>query len=274
MNDLKKDSVERTLCIPLWSRALAVKKLPKLLPDYDAVRILNEMGETKPPSILYNFESAALAGAIRQYNFSREIEDYLKTFNQATIVELGAGLSCLRKQMNNDTNPWINIDFPDVIACREKYIQNGKMEKNIASDITCFEWFDKISFEKEKGIIFLAAGVLHYLTYESVRSLIAKMAERFPGGLFVFDFVSEKAIKGVNNQISITDNDTKISFSMENSEIEIPTFSDNISKVIQKSYFEGYPLPDPDISYSLITKLYIKSKRDKFFITHVEFKNY
>ena len=27
MSELKKDSVERTLCIPLWSRAIAVKKL-------------------------------------------------------------------------------------------------------------------------------------------------------------------------------------------------------------------------------------------------------
>jgi len=44
MNDLKKNSVESTFCIPFWSRALAGKKLPKLLPDHDAVRILNEMG--------------------------------------------------------------------------------------------------------------------------------------------------------------------------------------------------------------------------------------
>ena len=46
MSELKKDSVERTLCIPLWSRAIAVKKLPQILPDHDAVRILKEMGET------------------------------------------------------------------------------------------------------------------------------------------------------------------------------------------------------------------------------------
>ena len=38
--ELKKDSVERTLCIPLWCRALAVKKLPQILPDHDAIRIL------------------------------------------------------------------------------------------------------------------------------------------------------------------------------------------------------------------------------------------
>lgn len=104
MSELKKDSVERTLCIPLWSRAIAVKKLPQILPDHDAVRILREMGETKPPTVLYNLECGALAGAIRQYDFACEIREYLKDHPKAVIVELGAGLSCLRRQLKNETN--------------------------------------------------------------------------------------------------------------------------------------------------------------------------
>ena len=104
MSELKKDSVERTLCIPLWSRAIAVKKLPQILPDHDAVRILREMGETKPLTVLYNLECGALAGAIRQYDFACEIREYLKDHPKAVIVELGAVLSCLRRQLKNETN--------------------------------------------------------------------------------------------------------------------------------------------------------------------------
>ena len=218
MSELKKDSVERTLCIPLWSRAIAVKKLPQILPDYDAVRILQEMGETKPPTVLYNLECGALAGAIRQYDFACEIREYLKDHPQAAIVELGAGLSCLRRQLKNETNPWINIDFPDVIACREKYIPTGTLEKNVACDITDHKWFDEIPFKKENGVIFLAAGVLHYLTYDKVTELIAGMAEHFPGGLFVFDFISKKGATGVNTQIRMTKNVTTMRLSMEDTE--------------------------------------------------------
>ena len=105
MSELKKDSVERTLCIPLWSRAIAVKKLPDLLPDHDAVRILKEMGEKKPPTIFYNLECAALAGAMHQYDFACEVRDYLQQHPKAVIVELGAGLSCLRRQMDLEENP-------------------------------------------------------------------------------------------------------------------------------------------------------------------------
>ena len=95
------------------------------------MRILSEMGEKKPPSALYNLQCAALAGAIRQYDFACEIRAYLKVHPRAAIVELGAGLSCLRRQIKNEENPWVNVDFPDVIACREKYIPTGRAEKNV-----------------------------------------------------------------------------------------------------------------------------------------------
>ena len=270
MPEFEQNSVEHTLCIPLWSRAIAVKKLPNILPDHDAVRILKEMGETKPPTVLYNTESAALAGAIRQHDFACEIRDYLKVHPKAAITELGAGLSCLRRQIGNETNPWVNIDLPDVIRCRAKYIPTGKFEKNIACDLTDHSWFRAIPFEPDKGAFFLAAGVLHYLRYDQVRDLIAHMAEVFPGAVFVFDYVSKKGAAAGNFQIQSTDNNTKITFSMENAEKELPAFSPKISSVTQKSYLEGYPVKGA--RYNLITRLYIHAKRKQYFVVRVEFQ--
>lgn len=269
MGELKKDSVERTLCIPLWSRAMAVKKLPQLLPDGDAVRILQEMGEKKPPTPAYYLQCAALAGAIRQYDFSREAAEYLSVHPQATVVELGAGLSCLRRQMNNEENPWINIDLPDVIACREKYIPPGRHERNLSCDLTDHRWLDQIPFAQEKGVLFLAAGVLHYLAYDQVQRLMAAMAERFPGGAFVFDFVSKKGARAGNRQIDNTHNAACITFSMEDARRELPAFSPRIADVEQKSYLEGYPVSG--VRFSLLTRLYIRSKRNQYFVVRVMF---
>jgi O-methyltransferase involved in polyketide biosynthesis len=269
--ELKKDSVERTLCIPLWCRALAVKKLPQILPDHDAVRILHEMGETKPPTIFYHMECACLAGSIRQYDFSKEIEWYLQDHPEATIIEMGAGLSCLRRQMKNDTNPWINLDLPDVIACRNKYIPCGPQEQNIACDLTNHSWFDQIPSDPRKGAIFIAAGVLHYFSMAEVRSLIIDMANHFPGAAFVFDTISDKEMKNGNGQVNNTDNDTKITFYLNDAEKELPTWSDRIVHVSQKSYLEGYPVVG--VHYNRFTQLYIRSKRDKLFMVHTEFKS-
>ena len=93
--------MERTLSIPLWSRAIA--------------------------------------GCIRQYDFACEIKEYLASHPETTVAELGAGLSCLRRQMKNEANPWMNVDFPDVIACREKHIPKGEKEK--LPDVTVRQGF-------------------------------------------------------------------------------------------------------------------------------------
>ena len=95
------------------------------------------------------------------------------------------------------------------------------------------------------------------------------MAERFPGGLFVFDFISRKGMAGGNAQIRMTKNATTMSFSMEDAQKELSVMSGKISKVVQKSYLEGYPVEG--VRYSWLTKMYIKSKRDKFFVANVEF---
>ena len=269
MSELEKNSAERTLCIPLWCRAIAVEKLPSILPDYDAVRILKEMGETKPPTIFYYMECAALAGAIRQYDLACEIRDYLNKHPDAVVVEMGSGLSCLRRQLNNDHNTWINIDLPDVIACRKKYIPAGTNEINLSFDLTDHSWLSKIPFDPDRGIIFVAAGVLHYFTRDEVKSLIQDMAGCFAGGCFVFDFISEKNLKDVKRKLKDTDNDTKVLFCMNDAQKEMKEWSSKLSVIHQLSYLEGYPAEG--VHYNLITKLYIRSKRDKLFVAHVEF---
>ena len=143
------------------------------------------------------------------------------------------------------------------------------LEKNVACDITNHKWFDEIPLKKQNGVIFLAVGVLHYLAYDAVTKLISDMVECFPGGLFVFDFISMKGKTGVNTQIRMTKNAARMDFSMEDAEKELTAMSRKVSKVITKSYLEGYPVEN--VKYSWLTKQYVKSKRDKFFVAHVEF---
>lgn len=267
---LNKNSVERTLIIPLWCRALAAKKLPNILPDPYAAKILKKIGETKPPHPLYYMQCASLTGAIRQYDLSVELGDYLKKHPAATVVELGAGLSCLRRQMKNKTNPWINIDLPDVIKLREQYIPTSDNEKNYACDITDLSWFDLIPFDKEKGVIFAAAGLLQYFDYKFVQGMICKMAERFPGGTFVFDITTDKGIRNGNVTVRSTGNATKLTFALNDAPSEMPAWSDRLLNITQKDYYTGYYSSTE--KYSWFTKLYIRSKQGQLAIVHVDFR--
>lgn len=126
MSELKENTVQHTLCMPLCGRMIAARKYPDLFPDRDAERIVRELGEDISGKSLYRFQYMWMNCVIRQYNLAWEITEYCKLHPGAAVVELGAGLSCLRRQMGNETNPWYCLDMADVIALREKHHPQGK----------------------------------------------------------------------------------------------------------------------------------------------------
>jgi len=268
-DNLNRNSVERTLLIPLWCRALAAKKLPEMLPDYDAGRILKEMGETKPPHPLYYMQCASVTGAVRQYNLAEEIRNYLAEKPEAAVVELGAGLSCLRRQLNWTGSPWLSLDLPDVIRLREQFIPTAENEQNIACDITDRSWFDLIPFNSAKGIIFMAAGLFHYFDSDTVRCLICDMAKRFPGGALVFDITTGKGFRNGNFTVHTSGNDTNLKFFIDDAASELSGWSPLLKNISQRDYYTGYGAPDRN--YSLFTKLYIRSKRGQLIFVHTDF---
>ena len=155
-DELKENTVQQMLCMPLWGRMIAARKYPDLFPDRDAERIVKELGVDWSKKLLLRFQYMWMNGVIRQYNLSWEIEEYLKKHPKAAVVELGAGLSCLRRQMGNNANPWYCLDMENVIALREKHIPKGGHEKKMVCNLNDFSWFDKINFKPGNGIVFTA----------------------------------------------------------------------------------------------------------------------
>lgn len=190
--------------------------------------------------ILYRFQYVWMNCVIRQYNMAWEITEYLKKRSKAAVVELGAGLSCLRRQVGNETNPWYCLDMENVIALREKHIPLGKHEHNIICDLNDFSWFDKIKFDPADGIVFTAGGLFYYFGKEQVRRLLCAMAERFPGGMIAFDAVNALGLKGVNAEVKLAGNQTKSFFSLEQPKTELEGWSDRIVNVVEKDYADGY----------------------------------
>ena len=64
--EFKENTVQYTLCIPLWGRMLAAKKYPYLFPDHCAGRILRELNVDLSKRKLYKLEYAYLNCAVRQ----------------------------------------------------------------------------------------------------------------------------------------------------------------------------------------------------------------
>jgi O-methyltransferase involved in polyketide biosynthesis len=240
MSDLRENTVQHTLCIPLYGRMVAAEHYPDLFPDKDAGRIVRELEMDFSGEKICRVQYMWMNSLIRQYNLAWEITHYLDKHPRAAVVELGAGLSCLRRQMGNDTNPWYCLDLPNVIDLREKHIPLGEHEKNVACDLNDFSWFDQIDFDPADGIVFTAGGLFYYFTREQVRRLFRAMAERFPGGMLTFDACNAMSLKGVNAEVKLAGNKTKSFFSLEHPKEELESWSPHIVNVSEKEYISGY----------------------------------
>lgn len=191
------NTVQETLVIPLYARVLCAKVYPNLFRDEKAEELMERLDydfgalERKSNGMMYRF--GALETVMRQLDLAWEVRDYLKTHPEAAVVNLGCGLDLTGENCDNGRCKLYNLDFPDVIALRERLLPGGERIRNLAVDLNDTSWFDNI--DASGGAVFFAAGVFYYFQTEQVTSLFSKMEKHFPGGRLVFDTAGKKAVR-------------------------------------------------------------------------------
>lgn len=248
---IEKNSIQETLVIPLYGRALCSRKFPHLFADQTAAELLEQIDydvsalEQRSGGLMQTF--GALEVAMRQSDLAFEVRDYLSTHPRAAVVNLGCGLDQTGKNCDNGSCLIYNIDFPDVIRVRNELLPPGDREKNIAADLNDFCWFDAV--DASDGAVFFAAGVFYYFQKEQVKGLITAMTERFPGGRLVFDAAGRLAVKlMLKTWIKQADiKDVNTYFSVSDVKEELSLWSNRL-QVSSRGYMLGYfPMDDPNI---------------------------
>lgn len=242
---IEKNSIQETLVIPLYGRALCTRKFPQLFADQTAAELLERIDydfsalERKSDSLMQIF--GALEVAMRQSDLAFEVREYLRAHPRAAVVNLGCGLDSTGRACDNGQCRIYNIDLPDVMAVREALLPAGERERNLAADLNDLSWFDAIDAPTEDGAVFFAAGVFYYFRTEQVRALCAAMAERFPGGRLVFDAAGTTAVKLMLKtwvkQAGIRD--VGAYFSVRDPARELSPWTDRIA-VSSRGYMQGY----------------------------------
>ena len=242
---IEKNTIQETLVIPLYARALCTRRFPHLFSDPLSVELLEELDydfttlERTSGGLMQTF--GAMEAAMRQSDLAFEVRDYLRDHPQAAVVNLGCGLDQTGRSCDNGQCRIYNVDLPGVMAVREALLPAEEREKNLAADLNDFSWFDAIDTPAEDGAVFFAAGVFYYFRTEQVRALCAAMAERFPDGRLVFDAAGPAAVKLMLKtwvkQAGIRD--VGAYFSVRDAEKELTSWSNRIS-ISSRGYMLGY----------------------------------
>lgn len=113
---IEKNTVQETLVIPLYGRKMCSELYPNLFRDETAMRLIEEIDydfstlAKRSQSMMQQF--GFLECAMRQSDLACEVRDYLRSYPNAAVVNLGCGLDATGRACDNGTCKIYNLDFP------------------------------------------------------------------------------------------------------------------------------------------------------------------
>jgi O-methyltransferase involved in polyketide biosynthesis/GNAT superfamily N-acetyltransferase len=197
-------ALSETLFLPLYSLALETRRPDPIMVDDETValtRKLDEYFKDNPKPVFRRLAGGRLPHAlltsmslrIRQYD--RYVTAFLEGHPDGVVVNLGCGLENRRRRVDNGRMRWFDLDLPEVIALRRRFMPETDRLRFIASSVLDFGWLDALPAEEGTNYLFLAEGLLMYLPPEGVRALVDLLCERFPGAELVAEVAGARSVK-------------------------------------------------------------------------------
>ncbi|RVU23293.1 class I SAM-dependent methyltransferase [Streptomyces antnestii] len=200
-------SVQETLLIPLYGRAVDARRKDSVLGDTRAAELV--------ASLDYDFtrfdDLPSLTGAVlRTALFDHWVSGFLTAHPAGTLVELGAGLNTRYERLDNGTAHWFDLDLPDVTALRRTFVPDTPRRTAIAASVTEAAWPDIVT-ARSAGPYFLAAeAVLPFLDEAGARHAIGLLSDRFPGALLALDTAGPAFIAGQDHHDALSKVDARM----------------------------------------------------------------
>ncbi|MCU7494085.1 MAG: class I SAM-dependent methyltransferase [Ignavibacteria bacterium] len=192
-------SVQLTLLLPLWGRAIETRKQKPLLRDETAEEIISKIDYDFSRMALNVQDVTQFEWICRSIHIDRTIKEFLRVHPEASIVNAGCGLDTTFDRVDNGKLMWYELDLPDVIELRRRFIPETPRRKFISSSFLDESWFPEI--RAGNGVLFMAAGVLYYFNEQEVKQIFRSLASFFPDSDFIFDAASPVGLKAANEQL-------------------------------------------------------------------------
>lgn len=187
--DLHLESVSETLFLPVYALALESQSKHPIIVDPEAVALTKKLNEVfrdsdrplyrrltrgKLPKTLV----ATLSMRIRRYD--AYVRSFLDRVLEPVIVNLGCGLDDRRRRVDNGAMRWYDLDLPEVIALRRRFLPESDRFQFIGASVLDFEWLDQLPRVPGQRVLFVAEGLLMYLPEDAVQALVLELRERYP----------------------------------------------------------------------------------------------
>jgi O-methyltransferase involved in polyketide biosynthesis len=188
-NSVSLSGVAETLLIPLYNRAMESQRQDAMMKDEKAVALVTQMSYDfdQVRKIRMN-EGNKVARIMLTREMDRYARDFLSRHPEAVVVHIGCGLDSRFERVDNGRVEWYDLDLPDVIGLRRKFI--GDEEKRyhlLGCSVLEDAWLEVVKVHSQRPFLFLSENVFVYFMEAQVKSLVLRLRDHFPGAELVFD---------------------------------------------------------------------------------------
>lgn len=193
------NNVNKTLYIPLYGKAYVSKK-GIILHDSKAESIWDKegfelKGKSKSKWLAYNM-------GMRSAVFDKLVQKEIKETTECTVLHIGCGMDSRAERIGASGVRWYDIDFPDVIAERQKYYKETGFYRMLAADARQPHWIKNLPTRKA---IVILEGISMYFTPEEMKTLLKALTDHFATVTVYMDCYTVRAAKASKYKNPIND---------------------------------------------------------------------
>ncbi|PCC75257.1 O-Methyltransferase involved in polyketide biosynthesis [Nannocystis exedens] len=183
---------KETLLITLCAKAGESRLPDSLLRDEYAARAVERID--------YDFKklkvdrNLMIGVSMRAHIFDGWTREFLARHPAATVLHMGCGLDT--RVFRVDPGPgvrWFDVDYPEVIALRERLYPAREGYAMIPTSVTGPGWIEEIP--ADRPTLILAEGLMMYVGVEAVPRLVSRLLEHFAHGELAFDGFSKRGAR-------------------------------------------------------------------------------
>lgn len=190
---------------------------------------------------------------VRTAQYDIWARQFLAFHEHATVVHLGCGLD--NRVFRLDPGPcveWYDVDYPGVIALREKIYPMRPRYHLIATSATDPSWLNQIP--ADRPVLLLAEGISMYLREHEGVALLRSVVDRFPSGELQIDFFNWLGIRSQKAQTLVRRSGSTLYWAVNGPE-DILGSVPGVRLLIAVSFFEASTFRRASAGFRLARRL-------------------
>ena len=193
------NAVSKTLYIPLYGKSFVSQK-GIILHDAKAEEIWATEGFPLKGKSASNWLGYYMA--MRAKVFDRWLRQQMEAMPEATVLHLGCGMDSRICRVSEQGHQWYDVDFPDVIAQRERYFAENECYHMLAANVTGEDFLANVD---GNSAIVVMEGISMYLKPQQLQALMTRLGDRFEQVSVLMDCYTEFAAKASKYKNPIND---------------------------------------------------------------------